>query len=168
MRGLKLCCSYKTWAMFNALTNLALGITIIVGGSVWMTGRYDMEFKVYFICGVVLGTFSIIAGCLLVAAIVQGKEILVLRYIVMDFIVKFTLTIFSAMNVYKHFSIATFGILALCPFFWLGLINVYSFYNELHDYNNSAVRVGVDEITCHTNANPLATFPEKSIESTSV
>lgn len=161
--------SSKTWAMTTALSNLALGIAIIIGGSIWMAHHQVEEtFMLYFIVGVGIGVMNIAAGCILITALVQGKENTVLLYILLEFVIVFVLTVFSAMNIYEEFSLVMFILLASCPLLWLGLYNVYGFYLELHNYNSGAVQAGVEEIACNTHTNPLVAFPEKALDTTTV
>ncbi|XP_076274274.1 uncharacterized protein LOC143205086 [Rhynchophorus ferrugineus] len=161
--------SLKTWAMIMALTNLALGIGILIGGGVWLNKNHVEEtFHTYFAVGVGVGILNLLSGTVLIVAIVQGKDKWVLLYILLEFIIAFVLTIFSAMNVYNEFSIVLFGLLCLCPILWIGLCNVYAFYVELYNYNNSSVLAGVEEIACNLRTNPLVSFPEKSLDTTTV
>ncbi|CAG9766590.1 unnamed protein product [Ceutorhynchus assimilis] len=160
----------KTWAMIMALKNLALGISIIIGGSIWLTNNKVLDtFKTYFAFGVLIGITNIVAGIILISALVQGKENIVLLYILLEFIILFTLTIFTAMNnLDSEFSVVTLLVFLLCLSLWIGLHNVYSFYLELQEYNNSSVLAGLDEIACNTHPNPLVSFPEKSLDTTTV
>ncbi|XP_030759969.1 uncharacterized protein LOC115885261 [Sitophilus oryzae] len=161
--------SLKSWAMVMALINLALGIGIIIGGGIWISQNHVLDtFKTYFAVGVGLGILNMASGCLLLTAVIQGNDNWVLLYILLEFVIAFTLTIFSAMNVYNEFSIVLFSLLCLCPILWIGLCNIYAFYVELYQYNNSSVQAGIDEIACNMQTNPLESFPEKALDTTTV
>ncbi|XP_050303495.1 uncharacterized protein LOC126741187 [Anthonomus grandis grandis] len=163
--------SSKTWAMIMALKNLALGICIIIGGSIWLSSNEVLDtFKTYFACGVFIGIINIFAGIILITALIQGKENIVLLYLLIEFVILFTLTIFTAMNNldFENFSPTFLIAFLLCISLWIGHYNVYLFYLELQKYNNSSVQAGVEEIACNTHPNPMESFPEKSLDTTTV
>ncbi|KAH0999066.1 uncharacterized protein LOC109541823 [Dendroctonus ponderosae] len=172
LQNLNLSCyiSLKSWAILMAFKNLLLGIAIIVGGSIWLTNSKVLDtFETYFACGVFIGIINIIAGCIMIAALLTGKEKIVLLYILLEFVILFTLTIFTAMNnLNPEISIVFILVFILCLSLWIGLYNVYRFYIELQIYNSSSVEARVDEITCQMPPNYLASFPEKAVDTTTV
>ncbi|XP_066150350.1 uncharacterized protein [Euwallacea fornicatus] len=162
--------SSKTWAMIMALKNVGLGLSIIILGSIYQIKYQVMiDFKTYFVCGVFIGIINLVAATVMILALIKGKENLVLLYILLEFVILFTLSIFTAMHtINPEFSIIFLSFFFLCLFIWIGLYNIYGFYVELQNYNNSAVQAGFTEIACYNNPNPLNTFPDKAVDTTVV
>ncbi|KAL1509751.1 hypothetical protein ABEB36_004439 [Hypothenemus hampei] len=159
----------KVWAMAMAMKNMILGISIILGGSLWLKNNEVLDtFKTYFACGVFIAIANFVAAILMIIALYQGKDNILLVYLLIEFVIVFTLSIFTFVSSLGPNSMVFIILFLLCSGLWLGFYNVYKFYLELHEYNNGSVRAGIDEISCQINTNPLESFPEKVLETTTV